>query len=155
MTTRWLGDQGSRGLWSIVGYGLSIIVLVWFLNVVGFLDFRQYQPPRGSATMDQLVASLPETLKFALVEQGGRPYVVWIGKPRGVIVSGPPVYVFDRSGTLVDYVGDAGESDNRFVLGLYVAAIHAPGITAEEAETFCRQRREGLPVTSQGASSDL
>jgi len=121
------------------------IVLVWFLNVVGFLDFRRYQPHRGTTTLDQLVASLPETLKFTLVEQGGRSYVVWIGRSRGVIVSGPPVYVFDSFGTLVDYVGDSGESDNKLVLGLYVTAIQAPGITAEEAVTLCRQRRTSPP----------
>lgn len=143
MTTKWLGDQGSRGFWSIVGYAVTVIVLVWFLNVVGFLGFRRYQPPRGTAALEQLVASLPETLKFALVEQGGRSYIVWIGRSRGVIVSGPPVYVFDSFGTLVDFVGDSGESDNKLVLGLYAAAIQAPGIAAQEAVTLCRHRRTG------------
>ena len=93
-----------------------MIILVFCLNTLGILNFRRYRPPRGTTTVGQLVASLPQTLKFALVQQGGSPYVVWIGKWSGAIVSGAPVYVFDSTGHLVDYVGDAGESDNKFVL---------------------------------------
>jgi hypothetical protein len=78
--------------------------------IIGFWDFKRYQPPRCTLTVDQLVASLPETLRFALVEQGRRSYV---GRPPGVIRSGPPVYVFDSTGTLVDRVGDASDSDFR------------------------------------------
>jgi hypothetical protein len=145
MMTRWLVNNGSKRLWSVLGYVAFTIGLVWFLNVAGFLDFRYYQPRRGTATIDQLVASLPETLKFAVVEQGGKTYVVWIGRPRGVIVSGPPVYVFDSTGYLVDHVGDAGDSDNMFVGGLYSAAFHAPTLSAQEALTYCRRNRTARP----------
>ena len=145
MATRWLADRPSRWLWKLVEYAAVAIILSCLLALVGFLDFRRYHPPRDITTVDQLVASLPQTLKFALVNQGGTPYVVWIGRPRGVTVSGPPVYVFDGLGNIVDHVGDAGESDNKFVLELYVAAFHAPKATAEEAVTFCWQRRTGPP----------
>jgi hypothetical protein len=141
MLKRGLGGQGSGRLRSIAGHAVLAAIFVWLFAVVGLLDFRRYQPPRGTSTVDRLVAELPETLKFAEVEQGGRPYVVWIGRPRGVIVSGPPVYVFDSTGTLVDRVGDAGDSDNKFVRELYVAAFHAPGITPQQAVRVCRQRR--------------
>jgi hypothetical protein len=151
MRKRGLAGQGSGRLRSIAGRAISAAMIVLLLAVVGFLDFRRYQPPRGTATVDQLVASLPETLKFAEVEQGGRSYVVWIGRPRGVIVSGPPVYVFDTTGTLVDRVGDAGDSDNKFVRELYIAASHAPGITAQEAVTYCRRSRMAPRASSSGA----
>jgi hypothetical protein len=147
MLMRGLGSQGSRPLRSIAGCVILAAMFVWFLNMFGFLDFRRYQPPRGTSTVDQLVAGLPETLKFAVVEEGGRSYVVWIGRPRGVIVSGPPVYVFDSIGTIVDRVFDAGESDNKFILRLYVAAFHAPGITPQEAVRYCRQGGQQPPLT--------
>jgi hypothetical protein len=138
---RWLHDQGSKRLWSGLGYAALIAVLLFDLWIIGFLDFRRYQPPRGTTTIDQLVASRSETLKFAVVEQGGKPYVVWIGRPRGATVSGPPVYVFDSKGTLVDWVGDSGDSDNWFVRDLHVAAFHTLGISAQEALTYCRRNR--------------
>jgi hypothetical protein len=137
----------------VVEWPLTIILLTFLLYVLGFFDFKRYQPPRGIATVDQLIANQPETLKFATVEQGGRHYVVWIGRPRGVVSSGPPVYVFDRTGNLVDKVGDAGDSDNKFVLALYGAALRKPGITNQEVTTYCRRNRAAVSVPSDGASA--
>ncbi len=145
MTTRWMGDRKPQRFLKIVKYTVAIIFLVCCLNTLGILRFRRYYPPRGTTTVDQLAACHPQTFKFALVEQGGSPYIVWIGEWSGAIASGAPVYVFDNTGKLVDYAGDAGESDNKFVLELYIAAIHAPGITAEEAVTYCRLRRTTPP----------
>jgi hypothetical protein len=141
----WLADQSSPWLWRLVAYAVAAIILTCLLALVGFLDFRCYRPPRDTTTVDQLAANLPQTLKFALVHQGVTPYVAWIGRSRGATVSGPPVYVFDGFGNLVDHAGDAGDSDNKFVLELYVAAFHAPKATSEEAVTFCQQRRAGPP----------
>lgn len=138
MIARGLGGQRSGRLRSIAEYAICAAVIWYFLATAGFLNFKRYQPPRNTSTLEQLVAELPETLKFAIVEQAGRSYVVWIGRPRGVIVSGPPVYVFDRTGAVVDRLFDAGESDNKFVLELYGAAFRAPAITPQQALRFCR-----------------
>jgi hypothetical protein len=143
--TRGMGGLVSGRLKTIGEYAILVGVFLWCLLAVGFLDFKRYQPPRGTTTLDQLVASLPETLKFAVVEQGGKQYVVWIGRPRGAIVSGPPVYVFDSNGSLVDWVADSGDSDNTFVSGLHVAAFRAPGIPAQEALTYCHRNRTARP----------
>jgi hypothetical protein len=110
-------------------------VVLGFLT--GFLSFGTYQPPRGLKTLDQLAAHLPETLKFAVVTSDDRSFVVWIGRSRGVIVSGPPVYVFDQAGTLVDHVGDAGDSNNAFVGKLYGEAFQAAAISTDEAVAYC------------------
>ena len=145
MMTRLFGNQGTRRSSVIANSAMVAAVILLVLAPLGFLDFRHYQPSRGTATLDQLVDSLPMTLKFAMVEQEGRSYVVWIGRPRGVTVSGPPVYVFDSTGKLVDRVYDAGESENKFVLDLYVAAFHAQGITPQEALRYCRGERAAVP----------
>jgi hypothetical protein len=145
MMTQGLGSQGS-GRWGVIAeYTIVAALSILALALVGFLDFRRYQPLRGTDTVDQLVARLPETLKFAVVEQGDRSYVIWIGKPRGMMTSGPPVYVFDSTGTIVDRVYDAGESDNKFVQGLYVKAFHAPTIMPQQAVSYCRQQRADFP----------
>jgi hypothetical protein len=99
-------SQAARGMRGLVSgrfetfgeYAILAGVLARCLFAVGCFDFRRYQPPRGTTAVDQLVASLPKTLKFAVVEQEAKQYVVWIGRPRGAIVSGPPVYVFDSDG---------------------------------------------------------
>ena len=79
----------------------------------------------------------------------GRSYVVWIGRSPGAIKSGPPVYVFDRTGSHhgLGKVGDAGDSYNPFVGELYSLAYRAPVITPEEALAYCRQRQAGNPFT--------
>lgn len=82
----------------ITHWAIAAGLWAWLLFTVGFLDFRHYQPDRGTSTIYQLVEELPKTYKFAVVEQGGRSYLVWIGKSRGVTVSGPPVYVFNSTG---------------------------------------------------------
>ncbi len=142
MSSERVGNQRLGRLRRFSEYALVTALLIVLLAAVGILNFRRYQPAQGVSTIDQLVARLPETLKFAVVEQGSRTYVVWVGRPRGVIASGPPVYVFDRAGTLVDRVYDTGESDNSFVKELHVRAFHAPAITPREAVNYCREARE-------------
>ncbi len=105
------------------------------------LPFVRHQPDEGTTTIDQLVAHLPKTRKFAAVSKGGKVYVVWIGKVRGAMESGPPVYVFDSAGNLVDAVGDAGDSHNAFVGELYGEAFRSPAMTPSEAVAFCHRRR--------------
>jgi uncharacterized protein YigA (DUF484 family) len=70
--TRGMGGLVSGRLKTIGEYAILVGVFLWCLLAVGFLDFKRYQPPRGTTTLDQLVASLPETLKFAVVEQAIR-----------------------------------------------------------------------------------
>jgi len=140
--TRWFNDARARRLWSVVEWPLTILLLAFLFHVLGIFDFKRYQPPHGIATVDELIANQPETLKFATVEHGGKHYVVWIGRPRGVLSSGPPVYVFDSTGNLVDKVGDAGDSNNKFVLGLYGVAFRKPGITHRDVAAYCRGNRE-------------
>jgi hypothetical protein len=132
-------DRRTRRFRKVVEYAfLAAVVLLW-LRILGILTFNRYHPPEGTTTVDQLVAHLPETLKFALVEEGNRSYVVWVGRPSGALVSGPPVYVFDRTGALVDRVGDSGDSDNTFVRRLHAEACRAPAITPQEALAYCRR----------------
>jgi hypothetical protein len=142
LVPRSLGHKKSRRWPSIAECAICAASVCVPLALIGVIDFRCYQPSwETTTTIDLLVAELPETLKFAVVDRGGSSYVVWIGRSRGAIVSGPPVYVFDATGVLVDRTSDAGDSDNRFVLGLYSAAYAVPEITAQEAVDYCHQKR--------------
>lgn len=133
----WSGRFGKR----ILDVVLITLILSLLLLSMGIISFQHFQPAKGTKSIDQLVADLPETLKFARVQQGPRDFIVWIGRPRGPTVSGPPVYVFDKTGVLVDYVSDAGDCSNTFVKQLYDEAFHSKEISSNEAIDFCTKGR--------------
>jgi len=137
--------------WRFLFYAaLAVTVLLW-LDILGILKLGHHYPPEGTTTIDQLVADHPNTFKFAIVAEAGRTYVVWVGRPPGVLVSGPPVYVFDETGSLVDRVGNSGDSDNQFVGKLHASACLAPEITPREALAYCLKRR-AMPSRRPGRS---
>ena len=153
-----VGSTGAMLL--LIGTWLLILCLVLYHNKMRWIEvapmlvffaglmfvtafgspFKRYMPPRGLSSLDELVAARPVTLKYAEVEKGKQQYIVWIGRASGASRSGPPVCVFDDRGRLVDWVGDAGDSDNRFVGELYGAAFRGPTITAEEALARTRSK---------------
>ena len=135
------GGVNRRALWRwIVEAAICAGLIVLCLFAIGAFTFQRFQPPRGTTTLDQLVADLPETLKFGVVKQAGRTYIVWIGRSRGPIVSGPPVYVFDDKGILVDYTRDVGDDDKRFINDCYGEAWRGSDMTARQALEFCRRK---------------
>ncbi|MEW4571103.1 hypothetical protein AB1L88_24805 [Tautonia sp. JC769] len=118
----------------------TILVVVWGFLVITIIGppWKRFMPPEGMKSIDDLIAALPETYCFAAVEHEGTPYVVWVGRPRGPIVSGPPVCVFDTDGRLVDWSGDTGDSNNRFVREMHALAFRSDPISKDEALALCR-----------------
>lgn len=133
------------------GLIVMAILALLFLLIHGN-PFANHYPREGLRTLEELVVDGPLTLKYAEVERDGRRYIVWIGRARGATVSGPPVYVFDETGRLLDRVGDAGESSNPFVGPLYGEAFNAPALTAEDA--LSRTRPATSPDRSGSTTSD-
>lgn len=115
-------------------------MVVWGFLVITIIGppWKRFMPPEGMKSIDDLIAALPETYCFAAVEHEGTPYVVWVGRPRGPIVSGPPVCVFDTDGRLVDWSGDTGDSNNRFVREMHALAFRSDPISKDEALALCR-----------------
>ncbi|WP_169975075.1 hypothetical protein [Tautonia rosea] len=122
----------------LIEWGITAVML----GILGLLiigpPWKQFMPPEGMETIDDLIAALPETYCFAAVEHEGMPYVVWVGRPRGPIVSGPPVCVFDTNGRLVDWSGDTGDSNNQFVREMHGLAFRSASISTDEAIARCR-----------------
>ncbi|WP_152050023.1 hypothetical protein [Tautonia marina] len=121
-----------------VEWGITVVML----GILGLLiigpPWKRFMPPEGMETIDDLIAVLPETYRFAAVEHDGTSYVVWVGRPRGPIVSGPPVCVFATNGRLVDWSGDTGDSNNQFVREMHARANQTDPISKDEAIAMCR-----------------
>lgn len=122
----------------LIEWGITVVIL----GILGLLiigpPWKRFLPPEGMETIDDLIAALPETYCFAAVEHEGTPYVVWVGRPWGLLVSGPPVCVFDAEGRLVDWSADTGDSNNRFVRKMHGLAFRSAPISKDEAIAMCR-----------------
>jgi hypothetical protein len=130
-----------KSAWLVLQYAAMAATVLGWLYMLGILKPGHHYPPEATTTIDQLVADRPNTYRYAVVEDGDRTYVVWVGRTPGVLVSGPPVYVFDQTGSLVGCDGNTGDSGNRFVRKLHASACRAPGIPPREALAYCRKRR--------------
>jgi hypothetical protein len=92
---------------------------------------RGVRPPAGVATIEAFVRSMPAPQKLARVSRFDPVQYVWLGPLSASwnlfsVPSGPPCYVFDGSGRLVDWSRDVGDDHH---LDRYVqAARNAPAI---------------------------
>lgn len=104
----------SRSRWIEWAF-LALMGLLAVAYVVGCdLELRRSKLRAPNASFDAVLAHIPTPQRFGTLERDGTTYVVVIGRlTRIYLASGPPVYVFDRSGRLVDWTYDIGD-DPRF-----------------------------------------
>ena len=89
-------------------------VLIWAMDDYG----ARIAPPGEKVHLEDFITSAkaPPVLRVEKYLHDGRTFTVLTGKiPSGlsswiVLPSGPPVYIFDDSGMLSDWVADSGES---------------------------------------------
>lgn len=89
-------------------------------------------PPHEKCTVAELAASVPSPRHLAIVSENETPLLVWIGHiPAFTVRSGPPYYIFNAQGQLIDWCPESGEghsADN-----LKTTASNSPAISWEEA----------------------
>jgi len=91
--------------------GLLCFVFIWFCTESR--SRRAVRPPEGATNLTAFLLLRPDFDKIqkftnshgTYLEILGRAQKRWLSLP-----SGPPVYVFDESGTLVDWAADLGEA---------------------------------------------
>src|SRR5207248_2663080 len=92
--------------------------------------------PSVNCTLAELAMKIPPPVRLAIVNQRGAQRLIWIGPiPRLTIRSGPPCYIFDEGGRLVDWCPETGEgwpSDY-----LKTAAYQEHPISLDEALRWC------------------
>lgn len=115
---------------------LLAIALVFFTNE--YIAYRRAKPPNANCTLAELVEAVPPPARLAIVPQHGVQRLVWIGPISWLTVrSGPPCYVFDERGQLVDWCPETGEG---WALDyLKVAAYEEQSISLDEAVRWCNE----------------
>jgi hypothetical protein len=124
----------SSRLRECLGPALTVGAMLAIWLYLGYRESRRLLPPHGTDTLVKLAAAVRPTSKLAIVDDGGKRYFVWIGKLNVVTVSsGPPVYVFDASGKLIDHCDDDGETGNVRAQRFSRLGWEGPEISFEDA----------------------
>jgi hypothetical protein len=92
------------------------------------------RPPAGLTSLPAFLNARPQTDKIRRFVHDGKVYLEVIGEPyKGPLslASGPPVYVFDETGKLVDWSRDIGDAPSfldkwgNFSNGTFISAEEA------------------------------
>ena len=90
---------------------LFCIVLFWLHSENRYR--KAVRPPDGATNLTVFLRLRPDVEKIQSFTHSGKTYLEVFGRATNVglsLPSGPPVYVFDESGTLVDWAADLGEA---------------------------------------------
>jgi hypothetical protein len=97
------------------------------------------EPPRPRCTLSELAKKVAKPERLAVISHSGAERLIWIGRvPRFSLASGPPCYIFDKSGLLIDWCSNTGEG--WWADSLLGEARAAPGISLDEAARWCRRQ---------------
>jgi len=75
------------------------------------LEMDAMSPPPNVKTFEEFATVMPPPARLALVRHGTEFFVVWVGDYCGPVFvpSGPACYLFDSSGTLLQWTPDTGD----------------------------------------------
>ena len=105
------GTVAAALLWKKPGWR-SLVIVFTVLTVLFAYDAHEQRKllPPAELTLDTFFDWLPATRWAAVKESGGAEYMILIGPTSGFLRSGPSAYVFDKTGQLVDWETDVGDS---------------------------------------------
>lgn len=101
----------SKWEWIIIGLMLS----AWPTGVVAGIVIHdaQSRPPKDAQTLSAFAARMPGPARLTHTTIDAVSYIVWEGEFTfwaGLgLASGPPAYLFDERGNLVDWTPDRGD----------------------------------------------
>ncbi len=109
---------------------LALAAIVWFS--LAAVEARRLRPPTSARTLPSFLSVMPRPERFEIRDVGDRQYLLVVGRLPATVTlpSGPPEYVFDSSGNLLDWTADSGD-DPRFVER---RGSHSRGRRISEAE---------------------
>ena len=93
-----------------------VALVVCFLGAIVYSECRRgllVRPPEGVKYLDEFLAVRPNVQEIQEFLYEGESYVLVTGDVANVLLSlpsGPPVYIFDGGGGLIDWTPDLGDS---------------------------------------------
>ena len=98
------------------------------------------RPPEGVTNLITFLAARPQPSRIRKFVHNGQVYVEVLGKPIMSplsVPSGPPSYIFDETGALVDWAADRGE--NPSFVSKWGSFSNAIFISVEEAKQLFKK----------------
>jgi hypothetical protein len=86
---------------------LVALVVAWLATEAVLT--RRAKPPRSVVDVKSFLDWRPGTQEFTLIPGPSGDHLLAMGPRRGLLASGPPAYVFDPAGRLVDWSRDIGD----------------------------------------------
>ena len=120
--------------WSAILFAAAVIA--FFTN--DYFATRRSEPPTAHCTLAELSRKVPPPSRLAVVGPAYERRLAWIGSiPAFTVRSGPPCYVFDGAGQLVDWCPETAEGwpEQYMVSWTY----HQQPISLDEALRWCEQ----------------
>lgn len=106
-----------------------VILYLFYENRIN----AKLEPPKANCTLVELAKHVAPPNHLAEVKQNGQQRLVWVGTvPRYTLRSGPPCYVFDQRGRLIDWVAETGEGSE--LDEIVIDAYNGSTLTLEEAK---------------------
>ena len=124
------------------GFAITALLSVAWL-VLGIFEIRKLTPVSSRMTFSQYVLEMPRPAKLFVLEREGE-HLVAVGEPPSTwtVPSGPPIYIFSRSGELEDWTsdyGDAPEFRSRW------GRMEGRTLTPEQAMNWTREQSDSEP----------
>jgi hypothetical protein len=95
-----------RRLWPLLALLLPFAAIVAY----DLWAMRRSVPPGSVTTIEAFFDWQPGTHRAVQRYVDGKEHLVIFGPLAGLLPSGPPAYVFDESGRLIDWVQDSGDN---------------------------------------------
>lgn len=121
---------------------LAAVIVCWLIAFV----YRAKKvgdslaPPQGATNLTSFVQLRPQYIEIRKFVLNGRLHLEVIGKPivsRLSLPSGSPVYIFDETGTLVDWAADSGDAPS--FVAKWGSFSNATSINLEDAKKLMKE----------------
>jgi len=95
-----------------IGIGVIVIFTFFVVGMVAMtiLNIKRLSPSSPGMSISDFAREKPAPQAIVPFEKNDRTYFGWIAElPSWDVPSGPPIYVFDESGKMIDFTIDVGD----------------------------------------------
>ena len=90
-------------------FAFFVLIAIWFSGE--FYGASKCRPKENAKTLPEFLQSMPLATKFCLLQVSNTQFLeVRTRRPGWGMSSGPPAYIFNKSGDLIDWTSDRGDA---------------------------------------------